>query len=193
MLVHLYHYGTDDIITKIYGNLKNLQKSKIYKNPLKLIKTCWQNDTFQSLKGVILIKIGSLNHMRSHLLSRDEIERVLNFVQLQKIWTLWMAIRFKLVFIMAEKFSSVYQSKRLTCLVSITAIANIWNFVLGIYMGLLCLLQEIYFRDQFRKDNWISFKLQELHFLYLNFNVFLISVIMRDILPLKVRSFEMKN
>ena len=193
MLVHLYHYGTDDIITKIYGNLKNLQKLKIYKNPPKLIKTCWQNDTFQPLKGVILIKIGSLNHMRSHLLSRDEIERVLNFVQLQKIWTLWMAIRFKLVFIIAEKFSPVYQSKRLACLVSITAIANIWNFVLGIYMGLLCLLQEIYFRDQFRKDNWISLKLQELHFLYLNFNVFLISVIMRDILPLKVRSFEMKN
>ena len=35
---------------------------KIYKNILKVMNTCWQNDIFQPLNRVILIKISSLNH-----------------------------------------------------------------------------------------------------------------------------------
>ena len=61
----------------------------------------------------------------SHPLSRQRVERFLNFAQLQKIWTLYKANRFRLFFTIVEKLSPVYQSKRVAYVVSITAIANI--------------------------------------------------------------------
>ena len=39
-----------------------------------------------------------------------------------------------IAFTIVEKFSPVFRSKRIACVVSITAIANVWNFVLGSFM-----------------------------------------------------------
>ena len=52
----------------------------------------------KSLKGVILIKKSSLHHISiGHIYCQHRDARVLNFVQSQKIWTLYMANRFSLL------------------------------------------------------------------------------------------------
>ena len=125
----------------------------------------------KSLKGVILIKKSSLHHISiGHIYCQHRDARVLNFVQSQKIWTLYMSNRFKLVFIIAEKFSPVDRSKLVVFKNSDLYMKFCARDIYGSFMfALKDLLLEA-----FKKDKCVNLKLQELHYLQSNFNFFYI-------------------